>query len=102
MAEGGSRPSPGRQGKTGERSKAADQATREGGFADRPEVAPRGQEAQADWGAPSSRNELVPLLNHVGVLVHDGVPAGDAAHAFLVAAAVAHATGFLQHVAVGR
>jgi len=32
-------------------SEAADQATHEAGFAGRPGVAPRGQEAQADWGA---------------------------------------------------
>src|SRR4051812_20476600 len=52
-------------------------------------------------GPDSGCDELVPLLHHVDVLVHDGVPAGDAAHALLVAAAVAHRAGLGQQVAVG-
>src|SRR5262245_22100289 len=47
------------------------------------------------------RDELVPLLDHVDVLVHQRVPARDAAHARLVAAAVAAGTGLGQQVAVG-
>ena len=45
---------PNRVRQAGKQSEAADQATREVGFADRPGVAPRGQEAQADWGAFTS------------------------------------------------
>jgi len=42
---------PQRVRQAGKRSEAADQATREAGFAGRPGVAPQGQEAPADWGA---------------------------------------------------
>src|SRR4051812_31106684 len=54
----------------------------------------------ASCGRPSGSHELVPLPHHVFVLVHDRVPAGDAAHAFFVAAAVAHSTGLRNHVAL--
>src|SRR3569623_1567771 len=47
-------------------------------------------------------DELVPLADHVVVLVHHRVPAGDAAHAVLVGAAVAHCAGLLQQRAVWR
>src|SRR4030095_10982779 len=50
----------------------------------------------------SSGDEFVPLAHHVIVLVHDGVPAGDAAHAVVVGASVTFGTGFLQDGAVGR
>src|SRR3954452_5860925 len=48
------------------------------------------------------RDELVPLADHVVVLVHYGVPARDAAHAVLVRTAVAHGAGLFQQRAVGR
>src|SRR6478752_5641122 len=48
----------------------------------------------------SGGDELVPLSDHVLVLVHHRVPAGNAAHALLVAAAVAHRAGLGDHVAV--
>src|SRR3954452_4903922 len=47
----------------------------------------------SDVSIKLSRDELVPLAHHVVVLVHDGVPAGDAAHAVLVGAAVTHRAG---------
>src|SRR6201996_1866023 len=37
----------------------------------------------------SGRDELVPFADHVVVFVHDRVPAGHRAHAFLVGAAIA-------------
>src|SRR5882757_4842910 len=51
---------------------------------------------------PSRSDELVPLADHVVVLVHHGVPARNAAHALLVGAAVTHRAGLLQQRAVGR
>src|SRR3954465_10350654 len=48
------------------------------------------------------RDELVPLADHVVVLVHHGVPACDATHAVLVGAAVAHGAGLFEQRAVGR
>src|SRR5258708_17164927 len=50
----------------------------------------------------SGRNKFVPLADHVVVFVHDGVPAGDGAHAVVIGAAVAHGAGLLEHRAVGR
>src|SRR6476660_10121797 len=50
--------------------------------------------------APSGRYEFIPLADHVFVLVHHGVPAGNAAHAFLVAAAVAQRAGLGDDVAL--
>src|SRR5689334_21981674 len=50
----------------------------------------------------SGRDELVPLADHVVVLVHHRVPAGDAAHAVVVGAAVTDRAGLLQERAVGR
>src|SRR5215475_6809241 len=49
----------------------------------------------------SRRDELVPLLHHVGVLLHHGVPAGDVAHALPEGAAVADVAGLFHLVAVG-
>src|SRR3954470_18054935 len=51
---------------------------------------------------PLRRDELVPLADHVVVLVHHRVPAGDAAHAVLIGAAVAHRACLLQQRAVRR
>src|SRR5918994_2831218 len=48
----------------------------------------------------SRRDELVPLLNHVAVLIHHRVPAGDGAHAVVERAAVAHGAGLLDHLAL--
>src|SRR3954449_2533908 len=42
------------------------------------------------------RDELVPLADHVVVLVHHCVPARDAPHAVLVGAAVAHGAGLFE------
>src|SRR5258706_1650672 len=50
----------------------------------------------------SRRDELVPLRDHVAILVHDRVPAGDLAHTFCESAAVADRAGFLHDLAVGR
>src|SRR5229473_2461497 len=47
----------------------------------------------------SSGDELVPFLDHVLVLVHDRVPAGDAAHALGEGAAVALGAGLLHDLA---
>src|SRR5437763_3820173 len=47
------------------------------------------------------RDELVPLTNHVAVLVHQRVPAGDLAHALPEGAAVAHLTRLLHERAIG-
>src|SRR5262252_8669719 len=66
---------------------------------------PRSVMPLAVIGAParpaSRRDELVPLLHDVVVLVHDGVPAGDGDHAVLEGAAVANGTGLLHLSAVG-
>ena len=45
-------------------------------------------------------DELVPFADHVVVLVHDRVPAGDIAHAIVVGAAVARRAGLLEKRAV--
>src|SRR5881628_2922133 len=47
------------------------------------------------------RDELVPLTNHVAVLVHQRVPAGDLAHALPEGTAVAHLTRLLHERAIG-
>src|SRR5476651_1038466 len=41
-----------------------------------------------------SRDELVPLLDHVDVLIHHRVPARDRPHALVVRTAVAHRADF--------
>src|SRR6476646_10353819 len=56
---------------------------------------------QVRWTA-SSGNELIPFTDHVVVFVHDGVPAGDAAHSVVIGAAIALGAGLLQKRAVGR
>src|SRR5687767_285091 len=48
----------------------------------------------------SRRDELVPLLHHVAVLIHHRVPARDGAHAVVERAAVAHGAGLLDHLAL--
>src|SRR5690242_4461362 len=50
----------------------------------------------------SRGDELIPLADHVVILVHHGVPACNAAHALLVGSAVAHGAGLLEQRAVGR
>src|SRR5471030_2761975 len=54
-------------------------------------------------------DERVPLLDHVAVLIHHGVPAGHGAHAVVERTAVAHRARLLHHgalraldVALGR
>src|SRR4051812_34780436 len=47
-------------------------------------------------------DKLVPALNHVAVLVHDRVPAGDLAHTLFERAAVAHRAGLFHDGAVRR
>src|SRR3954467_15256891 len=47
-------------------------------------------------------DELVPAADHVAVLIHHRVPAGDLAHALGEGTAVAHCAGLLHHLAVGR
>src|SRR3954466_1011925 len=51
---------------------------------------------RAAMAITSGGDELVPLADHVVVLVHDGVPAHDAAHAVVVGAAVAHRAGLFH------
>src|ERR1700691_3068370 len=51
---------------------------------------------------PSRRDELVPLADHVVVLVHHRIPAGDTAHAVVVGAAVARRAWLLEQRAVRR
>src|SRR5258708_28706720 len=50
----------------------------------------------------SSGDEFVPLADHVVVLVHHGVPAGDATHAVVIGAAVADGAGLLECGAIRR
>src|SRR5450631_3626367 len=50
----------------------------------------------------SGGDELVPLADHVVVLVHDRVPAGNGAHAIVVGAAVADGSGLLEDGTVRR
>src|SRR5690348_7796679 len=51
----------------------------------------------------SSRgDELIPLANHVVVLVHHRVPALNGAHAVLVRTAVTYGAGLLEQRAIGR
>src|SRR4051812_21254660 len=45
-------------------------------------------------------DELVPLLHHVLIFVHHGVPAGDGTHPLLVGAAVPHGARLLQEPAI--
>src|SRR6266436_9294462 len=52
-------------------------------------------------GMASSGDEFVPLADHVVVLVHDSVPAGDTTHAVVIRAAVAGRAGLFQHGAIG-
>src|SRR6185436_20765814 len=56
----------------------------------------------ARLAAASSGDELVPLADHVVVLVHHRVPAGDGAHAVVVGAAIANRAGLLQRGAIRR
>src|SRR6202044_1549024 len=51
-------------------------------------------------GQTLGRDELIPFADHVVVLVHHGVPAGDVAHAVVIRAAVACRAGFLEKRAV--
>src|ERR1700685_3372802 len=51
---------------------------------------------------PSRRDELVPLADHVVVLVHYRIPTGDVAHAFIVGATVARRARLLEQRAVRR
>src|SRR6202035_492532 len=50
----------------------------------------------------SSSDEFVPLADHVVVLVHHGVPAGDTTHAVVIGAAVADGAGLLEQGAIRR
>src|SRR5882757_7878376 len=50
----------------------------------------------------SSGDEFVPLADHVVVLVHYRVPAGNAAHAVVIGAAVTDRAGLLEQGAVRR
>src|SRR5207245_7715730 len=51
---------------------------------------------------PSSGDEFVPLADHVVVLVHHGIPAGDGTHAVVIGAAVADRAGLLEACAIRR
>src|SRR3954451_1511272 len=53
-----------------------------------------------DAGWRSGRDELVPLPDHVGVLVHHRVPAGDVARALRDRAAVTRGAGLVHERAV--
>src|SRR5271170_7823680 len=46
-------------------------------------------------------DELIPFADHVVILVHDRVPAGDVAHAIVVGAAVARCPGLFEQRTVG-
>src|SRR5205809_5387847 len=63
-----------------------------------PGGSPAGRSPPPRRAAPStlSGDELVPLANHVAVLVHQGVPAGHLAHPFPEGAAVALLTGLFH------
>src|ERR1700734_1807174 len=45
-------------------------------------------------------DELIPFADHVVILVHDRVPAGDVAHAVVVGAAVACRAGLFEKRAI--
>src|ERR1700736_3617308 len=57
---------------------------------------PRRRSGAAAVAFVSSGDEFVPLADHVVVLVHHGVPAGDGAHAVVIGAAVAGGAGLLE------
>src|SRR3954453_16341525 len=48
------------------------------------------------------RDELIPFLHQIVVLIHHGVPARDTPHARFIGAAVARLPGFFQECAIGR
>src|ERR1700730_10820543 len=53
-------------------------------------------------GMASSGDEFIPLADHVVILVHDGVPARNGAHAVVIGATVTPGPGLLQDGAVRR